>query len=79
MAAGRFLCRNAACERRVFRERFAPDLIQAHARQTSRLDVLTQAIALAFGGRPGQRLARRLSMPVSADTLLHLLRPRTTS
>ena len=78
LAARRFRCRNATCERRVFAERFAPDLIQAHARRTSRLDVLTHAIALALGGRPGERLAGRLSMPVSADTLLRLLRRRAT-
>ena len=76
LAARRFRCRNAACERRVFAERFAPDIIQAHARRTSRLDVLIHAIALALGGRPGERLAERLSMPVSADTLLRLLRRR---
>ena len=76
LAAQRFRCRNASCERRIFTERFPPDLIQAHARRTSRLDVLTHAIALALGGRPGERLAGRLSMPVSADTLLRLLRRR---
>ena len=76
LAARRFRCRNAVCERQVFTERFSPDLIQAHARRTSRLDVLTHAIALVLGGRPGERLAERLSMPVSADTLLRLLRRR---
>ncbi len=76
LTARRFRCRNAACERRVFAERFAPDLIKSRARRTSRLDVLTHAIALALGGRPGERLAGRLSMPVSADTLLRLLRRR---
>ena len=76
LAARRFRCRNGACERRVFAERFAPDLIESRARRTSRLDVLTHAIALALGGRPGERLAGRLSMPVSADTLLRLLRRR---
>jgi len=54
LAARRFRCRNAACERRVFTERFPLDLIQAHARRTSRLDVLTHAIALVLGGRPGE-------------------------
>ena len=76
LAARRFRCRNAACERRVFAERFAPDLIESRARRTSRLDVLTHAIALCLGGRPGERLAGRLSMPVSADMLLRLLRRR---
>ena len=78
LSAWRFRCRNPACERQVFTDRFAPDLFQAHARRTSRLDVLTHAIALALGGRPGERLAARLSMPVSADTLLRLLRRRAT-
>ena len=41
-------------------------------------DILTHAIALALSGRPGKRLAARLSMPVSADTLLGLLRRRAT-
>ena len=76
LSARRFRCRNPACERQVFTDRFAPDLFQAHARRTSRLDILTHAIAL--GGRPGKRLAARLSMPVSADTLLRLLRRRAT-
>ena len=76
LAARRFRCRDAACERRVFTERFSPDLIQAHARRTSRLDGLTHAIALVLGGRPGERLAERLSMPVGADTLLRLLHRR---
>ncbi len=64
LAARRFRCRDAACERRVFTERFSPDLIYTHA------------IALVLGGRPGERLAERLSMPVGADALLRLLRRR---
>ncbi len=74
LATRRFRCQTAACERRVFTERFSRDLIQAHARRTSRLDVLLHAIALVLGGRPGERLAERLSMPVSADTLLRIVR-----
>lgn len=76
LRARRFRCRDAACERRVFTERFSRDLIQPHARRTSRLDALTHAIALVLGGRPGERLTARLAMPVSADTLLRLLRRR---
>ncbi len=76
LAVRRFRCQTAACERRVFTERFSRDLIRAHARRTSRLDVLLHAIALVLGGRPGERLAERLSMPVSADTLLRIVRQR---
>ena len=76
LRARRFRCRGAACESRIFTERFSRDVIVAHARRTSRLDTLTHAIALVLGGRPGERLAQRLAMPVSADTLLRLLRQR---
>ena len=65
-----------ACDRRIFTERFSRDAIEAHARRTSRLNTLVHAIALVLGGRPGERLAERLAMPVSADTLLRLLRRR---
>jgi len=78
LTARRFRCRVATCDRKIFTERFAPDTIAAHARRTSRLDLLTHGIALVLGGRPGERLANRLSMPVSADTLLRILRRRAT-
>ena len=76
LKARRFRCREVACECRIFTERFSRDLIQVYSRRTSRLDTLTHAIALVLGGRPGERLAERLAMPVSADTLLRLLRRR---
>jgi transposase len=78
LTARRFRCRSATCHRKIFTERFARDTIAAHARRTSRLNLLTHGIALALGGRPGARLAERLSMPVSADTLLRILRRRAT-
>ena len=78
LIARRFRCRVATCGRHIFTERFAHGSIVAHARRTSRLDLLTHGIALALGGRPGARLAERLSMPVSADTLLRILRRRAT-
>ena len=76
MGARRFRCLQASCERRIFTERFSRDIIDPYARRTSRLDALTHMIALVLGGRPGERLADRLAMPVSADTLLRLLRRR---
>ncbi len=78
LTARRFRCRVATCHRKIFTERFARATIAAHARRTSRLDLLTHGIGLALGGRPGARLAERLSMPVSADTLLRILRRRAT-
>ena len=42
------------------------------------MSALTYMVAIALGGRPGERITERLPMPVRADTLLRLLRHRTT-
>ena len=68
----RFRCTNRDCRRRIFAERLA--LTQPKARRTLRLREIQQQIGLALGGEPGSRLAGRLAMPVSGDTLLRLIR-----
>lgn len=50
--------------------------MQPFARTTSRLQGLLHALGLALGGRPGERLAERLLIAVSRDTLLRLIRVR---
>ena len=65
----RFRCPNAACHRRVFAERL-PAVAAVKARRTVRLREAQRHIGLALGGEPGARLARRLAMPVSGDTVL---------
>ena len=75
----RFRCAVPSCDRKTFAERFAPEVIATRARRTSRLDCLVHGIGVVLGGRPGERLSERLSMPVSADTLLRTLRRRSAS
>jgi transposase len=77
LTARRFRCSIPSCDRKTFVERFAPDVIAARGRRTSRLDRLVHCIGVVLGGRPGERMAERLSMPVSADTLLRTLRRRS--
>jgi transposase len=72
--ARRFRCDAVRCGRRIFTERFAPDVIARHARRTFRLESIAHHLGLALGGRPATRLARRLMLPVSKDTLLRLVR-----
>jgi transposase len=72
----RFRCLNAACPRRIFAERL-PAVTVPRGRRTLRLRHVQQDIALALGGEPGARLAGRLAMPLSADTLLRLIRAVT--
>jgi transposase len=68
----RFRCPVPACPRRIFAERLPT--IEVRARRTARLADIRRAIAHGMGGEPGSRLATRLAMPVSGDTLLRLIR-----
>jgi transposase len=65
----RFFCCTADCPRRVFCEQF-PGLLAKHAQATTRLSDTHRALGLALGGEPGARLAAKLGMPTSPDTLL---------
>jgi transposase len=65
----KFRCQHPGCEQRIFCERL-PGLLAAHARTTARLTDAHRAIGFALGGEAGARLADRLDMPTSPDTLL---------
>jgi len=69
----RLHCANGACSRRIFTERL-PDVAAPHARRTVRLGDIQGHLGAALGGEPGARLAKRLGMTVSGDTLLRLVR-----
>jgi transposase len=68
-----FVCRMPTCTRRIFTER-VPELVAPYARKTQRLIAALQAIGVALGGQAGARLAHRLGLPASRDTLLRLVR-----
>jgi transposase len=65
----RFRCPNAGCERSIFCERI-PELTATHARHTGPLTESHRTIGFVVGGEAGARLAERLAMPTSADTVL---------
>lgn len=65
----RFRYTNPACTQHIFCERL-PQLLLAHARSTTRLTDIHRVIGFALGGEAGSRLAERLDMPTSPDTLL---------
>ena len=69
----KFFCDNPQCERRIFAERL-PEVAEARSRRTSRLMLTLRMIGLACGGEPGARLANRLGMTVSGDSLLKIVR-----
>jgi len=78
LCARRFFCRTVDCPRRVFCEQF-PGLLAKHAQATTRLKVSHRALGLALGGEPGSRLASKLGMPTSPDTLLRRVKQDSPS
>src|ERR1700677_127955 len=72
---GRWRCRNLKCDRRIFAERL-PGLAAPLSRQTSRLAEIVRLLGHSAGGRPSERLMRRLGMPVSDTTILASLKHR---
>ena len=69
----KFFCKSATCSRHIFTERL-PQLLAPHARRTARLSQIISLVAYALGGQAGARLIGHLGMPVSASTLLRLIR-----
>jgi transposase len=65
----RFYCHNTLCERKVFTERM-PQFVEPWARMTIRLCEALQSIGLATCGKGGTRLAARLGMQTSRNTIL---------
>jgi len=71
--AKKLFCDDGTCPRKVFAERL-DGVAAVHARRTDRLRRELEAIAFALGGEAGARLAHRLGLPASPDTLLRLIR-----
>jgi transposase len=69
----RLRCLNPACSRRTFSQSL-PAVARPHARRSERLRDVQRHLGLALGGEPAARLAQRLAMPASPDTLLRLVR-----
>lgn len=69
----RFNCDNPACSHKTFSET-VPDMIIPSARRTVRLTTEQRQLGLEVGGEVGARTAKRQGMPVSAATILRLVR-----
>lgn len=71
VTARRFYCFNEDSLRLTFAERLA-DVTRLFGRRTVRLRDLQHQLGLALGGEAGARLATRIAVPTSPDTLLRL-------
>ena len=65
----KFSCRNAYCERKVFAERF-PTFVEPWARTTIRFCQQITSIGLSTCGKGGAKLAARLGIQTSRQTVL---------
>jgi len=65
----KFFCRNPLCERKIFTERLA-DLVRPWAKMTTRYCEQLTSLGLATCGKGGTRLAARLGMHTSRQTIL---------
>jgi hypothetical protein len=66
---GRWRCGTRACAVRFFADRL-PGVAEFRGRRTCRANVVIRLMGYALGGRPGERLAGRIGLSVSNDTLL---------
>lgn len=71
----RFFCKTDGCGQIVFTERL-PNTVAPYARTTKRLGQAMEGFTLAPGGEAGARLARRVGVLTSGDTLIRQLRHR---
>ncbi len=73
LRVGRWRCRNSNCTRKIFTER-VPTVAAPHRQRTERMESIVQVVGRSLGGRPAERLMRRLGMAVSNDTTLRHLK-----
>jgi len=69
----RFRCPNTKCTRKTFAERI-PQIVPVHGQRTARLTQILKAVGLEVAAEAGARITRHLNMPMSADTLLRVMR-----
>lgn len=69
----RFRCHNRACPRQTFAQRL-PDMIPWHAHRTVRLTAMLQRLIFELSAESARRVLDVLTIPISADTLLRILR-----
>lgn len=69
LEARKFFCDEPGCSRRIFCERF-PEVVEAYARRTLRLEEIVTAMGLLVSANLASRLSRLLGFPTSGRTLL---------
>jgi transposase len=71
-------CRNGACKRKTFTTQL-PEVAAPRARRTDRAMEVVHLFGHGVGGRPEERLIKRIGMPMSDDTTLRCLKRRVAA
>jgi len=71
----RWQCQNGACKPKTFVAQL-PEVAAPRARRTDRAAEVVYLFGHGVGGRPGERLIKRIGMPTSDDTILRCLKRR---
>ncbi len=69
----KFFCDSTSCCQKIFTERL-PEVAATYSRRSERFSIALRCLAFACGGEEGARLAERLGMTTSPDTLLRQIR-----
>ncbi len=72
----RWQCRNKGCKRQTFAAQL-PEIAAPLARRIARAAELVHRFGHAAGGRPSERLLKRIGMPTSDDTILRSFKRQT--
>lgn len=72
----KFFCQQTSCPRKVFAERFG-SCLRPWQRRLERSGGQIQAIGLKCGSKPGARVCEVIGLPVSASTVLRVMKKAT--
>lgn len=69
----RLQCRTPSCPQRIFTERL-PQTVLPYARETQRCTATVETLAFALGGKPTQRVAGAVGLPIDDASVIRRLR-----
>jgi hypothetical protein len=72
MDVRRFQCRTPSCPQRIFTERL-PQTVLPYVRETQRRTASMETLAFALGGKPTQRVAQAIGMPIDDASVIRRL------
>lgn len=69
----KFFCQQPNCPRKIFAERFDTSL-KPYERRLERCNAQIRGIGLSCGSKPGAKVCKLIALPVSASTILRVMR-----